>query len=323
MPGLWDSIFHVLKDNGTDIAGKGFGTVGDVLGFASTLTEGKTSENLTIASGAMAGASGVSGMIGSGGAIRKLSAIMKAELDRANTEREEGNENAAQEAEERAAVAKEDKVNGWLDATENFLNAGTGVADVTTGILGRRAIDNPEKQEAFTRKKGIAQIVSGGAAGLSGLFSLGRGIADLARYRKKGKLAGKDAENAAKKRKEAAFKLATGGLKIFNAAGTMGQGIFMHQSPGESLDSDNSTTKFWSIWRGVSSGAATVPGLVDSFFTGKKVMNEVDSRIHIRIRGARQRDMQEENPQQEGELLELGSHQEEESQESDPFVISE
>ena len=33
--------------------------------------------------------------------------------------------------------------------------------------------------------------------------------------------------------------------------------------------------------------------------------------------------MQEENPQQEGELLELGSHQEEESQESDPFVISE
>lgn len=323
MPGLWDSIFHVLKDNGTDIAGKGFGTVGDVLGFASTLTEGKTSENLTIASGAMAGASGVSGMIGSGGAIRKSSAIMKAELDRANTEREEGNENAAQEAEERAAVAKEDKVNGWLDATENFLNAGTGVADITTGILGRRAIDNPEKQEEFTRKKGIAQIVSGGAAGLSGLFSLGRGIADLARYRKKGKLAGKDAENAAKKRKEAAFKLAAGGLKIFNAAGTMGQGIFMHQSPGESLDSDNSTTKFWSIWRGVSSGAATVPGLADSFFTGKKVVNEVDSRIHIRIRGARQRDMQEENPQQEGELSELRSQQEEESQESDPFVISE
>lgn len=271
MSGQWNSIFHVLKDNGTDIAGKGFGMVGDVLGFASTLTGEKPSENLTIASGAMAGASGVSGMIGSGRAIRKSSAIMKTELDRAKMEREEGNEKAAKEAEERAAVAKEDKVNGWLDATENFLNTGTGVADVTTGILGRRVIDNPEKKEEFTRKKGIAQIVSGGAAGLSGLFSVGRGIADLARYRRKGKLAEKDEENATRKRKEAAFKLVAGGLKIINAVGTMGQGIFMNQSPGESLGSDNPTTKFWSIWRGVSSGAATVPGMVDFFFTGKRL----------------------------------------------------
>lgn len=319
MSGLWDSIFRVLKDNGTDIAGKGFGTVGDALGFASTLTGGKTSENLTIASGVSTGVSGVSGLIGSGRAIRKSSATMKDELVSANTERENRNEDAAKKAKERAAVARKDNVNGWLDATENFLNVGTGVADVATGILGRQAIDNTEKREEFTRKKGIAQIVSGGAAGLSGLFSLGRGIAGLVRYRKKGKLAKKDKENAAKKRKEAVFKLVMGGLKILNAAGTMGQGIFMNQSPSESLDSDNSTTKFWSIWRNVFSGAATVPGLIDSFFTGKKVVNEVDSKLHPRISGT----SQEEIPQPVGELPEMESQQEEESQELEPFVISE
>lgn len=275
MSGLWDSIFRVLKDNGTDIAGKGFGTVGDALGFASTLTGGKTSENLTIASGISTGVSGVSGLIGSGRAIRKSSATMKDELVSANTERENRNEDATKKAKERAAVARKDNVNGWLDATENFLNVGTGVADVATGIL--------------------------------------------VRYRKKGKLAKKDKENAAKKRKEAVFKLVTGGLKILNAAGTMGQGIFMNQSPSESLDSDNSTTKFWSIWRNVFSGAATVPGLIDSFFTGKKVVNEVDSKLHPRISGT----SQEEIPQPVGELPEMESQQEEESQELEPFVISE